>query len=380
MQRFTRSSSSSESHGTGSGSPGPLGPGAPSSSSAGGVTLDDVAQERVDVRGHRCDAAHRCLRARSCSGWLSQYSLAMASAFSGLAAFQRRTRAATIRGLRTWCAWCRRSYTCGTRRISRCTRRCEGRSLLSASGRPQAEQSFKPCSYSRSRRSRSAWVILPLVSPFSKIGKVVPTCTDVVAGRNRFFVDSSSAIPVAVCRQHYVAVKRGRAGVLPPTPWRGSHAVLVAPAATTPRDAHGLGTSDGDWRSFYDGVLQHLPKRMETNEGPQPRSRREAPDFWEPESWGLTHRGCGAANRRKFLQHDRGQAVAVGVSLTLLVVIAVAVAVLAWRRKVLERHRTPSDRYRHAADDLRQLHDQIERDSDRRRDRRQRGSSGGSGI
>ena len=75
-----------------------------------------------------------------------------------------------------------------------------------------------------------------------------------------------------------------------------------------------------------------------------------------------------------------GQAVAVGVSLTLLVVIAVAVAVLAWRRKVLERHRTPSDRYRHAADDLRQLHDQIERDSDRRRDRHQRGSSGGSGI
>ena len=66
------------------------------------------------------------------------------------------------------------------------------------------------------------------------------------------------------------------------------------------------GTSDGDWRSFYDGVLQHLPKRMETNEGPQPRSSREAPDFWEPESWGLTHRGCGAANRRKFLQHDRG--------------------------------------------------------------------------
>ena len=77
-----------------------------------------------------------------------------------------------------------------------------------------------------------------------------------------------------------------------------SCAVLVAPAATTPRDAHGLGTSDGDWRSFYDGVLQHLPKRMETNEGPQPRSSREAPDFWEPESWGLTHRGWAASASR----------------------------------------------------------------------------------
>ena len=81
-----------------------------------------------------------------------------------------------------------------------------------------------------------------------------------------------------------------------------------------------------------------------------------------------------------FCSMTGGQAIAVGVSLTLLVVIAVAVAVLAWRRKVLERHRTPADRYRHAADDLQQLHDQIERDSDRRRVRRQRGSSGGSGI
>ena len=49
-----------------------------------------------------------------------------------------------------------------------------------------------------------------------------------------------------------------------------SYAVLVAPAATTPRDAHGLGKNDGDWRNFNDGVLQHLRKRMETNEGPPP--------------------------------------------------------------------------------------------------------------
>src|SRR6478752_3319542 len=62
-------------------------------------------------------------------------------------------------------------------------------------------------------------------------------------------------------------------------------AVLVAPAATTPRDAHGLGKNDDDWRSFNDGVLQHLRKRMETNEGPPPRSRRGPPDFW-----GLTPR------------------------------------------------------------------------------------------
>ena len=71
-----------------------------------------------------------------------------------------------------------------------------------------------------------------------------------------------------------------------------SYAVLVAPAATTPRDARGLGKNDSDWHNFYDGVLQHLPKRMETNEGPPPRSRRGPPDFW-----GLTHRGVGSLSR-----------------------------------------------------------------------------------
>ncbi len=47
------------------------------------------------------------------------------------------------------------------------------------------------------------------------------------------------------------------------------YAVLVAPATTTPRDAHGS-------VNLYDGELRHLPKAMERNEG-LPRSAKLGP-------------------------------------------------------------------------------------------------------
>jgi hypothetical protein len=62
-----------------------------------------------------------------------------------------------------------------------------------------------------------------------------------------------------------------------------------------------------------------------------------------------------------------GQALVVGVGLALILVIAVAVAAFVWREHVLDRRRSPEERYRRTVLDVRRVQTDLEREGDRRR-------------
>ena len=64
-----------------------------------------------------------------------------------------------------------------------------------------------------------------------------------------------------------------------------------------------------------------------------------------------------------------GQAVFVGVGLALILMIAVEVAAFVWQEHVLDRRRTPEERYRRDVLDVRRLQAEVERDGERRRTR-----------
>jgi hypothetical protein len=102
----------------------------------------------------------------------------------------------------------------------------------------------------------------------------------------------SSRVPEYYVRAELLGCVQGCSAGLPPpvdTPRRAVESHHSPSAAREPGDIPKGWPSQrriprGN-RGFYHGVLQHLPKRMETNEGPPPRSRREAPDFWDPDFW-----------------------------------------------------------------------------------------------
>ena len=64
-----------------------------------------------------------------------------------------------------------------------------------------------------------------------------------------------------------------------------------------------------------------------------------------------------------------GQAVVVGVGLALILVIAAAVAVFVWCEQVLDRRRTPVERYRRTVHDVRRMRTDLECHSDGLRSR-----------
>ena len=78
-----------------------------------------------------------------------------------------------------------------------------------------------------------------------------------------------------------------------------------------------------------------------------------------------------------------GQAVVVGVGLALIVVIALTVGAFVWREHVLDRRRTPEERYRRSVADVRREQTDLELDRDRRRARQSdpgdMGAAGGAG-
>jgi hypothetical protein len=77
-----------------------------------------------------------------------------------------------------------------------------------------------------------------------------------------------------------------------------------------------------------------------------------------------------------------GQAVVIGVGLALILVIAVAVAAVLWRERVLDRRRTPEERYRLTVNDVRRVQNDLESQSARLRARQSdaRESSGFGGA
>jgi hypothetical protein len=79
-----------------------------------------------------------------------------------------------------------------------------------------------------------------------------------------------------------------------------------------------------------------------------------------------------------------GQAVVVAVGLALILVTAIAVAAFVGREHVLDRRRTPEERYRREVLDVRRVKAELERRSDRLRARQSdaggdMGASGGAG-
>ena len=75
------------------------------------------------------------------------------------------------------------------------------------------------------------------------------------------------------------------------------------------------------------------------------------------------------------------QAVVVGVGVALIIVIAHAVAASVWREKILDRRRTPEERYRRNVNDVRQVQSDLSRHSDRVRARQSNPpDSGASGV
>jgi Flp pilus assembly protein TadB len=64
-----------------------------------------------------------------------------------------------------------------------------------------------------------------------------------------------------------------------------------------------------------------------------------------------------------------GQALVVAVGLALILMIAVAVAAFVWREHVLDRRRSPEERYRRDVLDVRRVQADLERGSHRLRAR-----------
>jgi hypothetical protein len=94
---------------------------------------------------------------------------------------------------------------------------------------------------------------------------------------------------------------------------------------------------------------------------------RCGPPPWSPR-WraSAVRRGLTGVNS---VDMNGGQVVVVGVGLALILVIAVAVAAFVWRERVLDRRRTPDERYRRAVLDVRRVQTDLGRHSDRLRGR-----------